>query len=372
MSRGYISKSGKRGANSYHVQIELDRIGNKRNRRFFTIKGTYKDAQKALTAALNAADAGTLVDPTRMTVQEYLQAWLDSSTTLSPKTRERYDELAKVQIFPHVGQIKIQKLKPEHLEQWHSALLASGLAPRTIVHAHRVLSVCLTRAVTNGTLARNVASVARPPMVEDEEVVILTPEQVSAVLQALKGHSIYPIVALALSTGMRRGELCALRWSDVDLDRGVLHVENSLEETRHGGLRVKPPKTKSGRRNISLSGDAVVMLREHRKQQLELRLVLGQGGQPALVFSNIEGGHIKPNSISRNWLRLIIAKKLPRVGFHALRHTHASVLIGRGVDILTVSRRLGHRKASVTLDIYGHLIEGADNAAADAIEGMLK
>lgn len=114
------------------------------------------------------------------------------------------------------------------------------------------------------------------------------------------------------------------------------------------------------------------MLREHRKRQIELRLALGQGGPPTLVFSTIEGEHIKPNSVSRNWLRLITAKGLPRVGFHALRHTHASALINAGVDILTISRRLGHRKASITLDVYGHLIEGADAAVARAIEGVLK
>ena len=112
--------------------------------------------------------------------------------------------------------------------------------------------------------------------------------------------------------------------------------------------------------------------REHRKRQIELRLALGQGGPPTLVFSTIEGEHIKPNSVSRNWLRLITAKGLPRVGFHALRHTHASALINAGVDILTISRRLGHRKASITLDVYGHLIEGADAAAARAMEGVLK
>lgn len=174
-----------------------------------------------------------------------------------------------------------------------------------------------------------------------------------------------------MSTGARRGELLALQWSDIDLDRATVRIERSLEETKQG-LRLKPPKTKRGRRNISLSADAVTMLREHRKRQIELRLALGQGGPPTLVFSTIKGEHIKPNSVSRNWLRLITAKGLPRVGFHALRHTHASALINAGVDILTISRRLGHRKASITLDVYGHLIEGADAAAARAIEGVLK
>jgi integrase len=114
------------------------------------------------------------------------------------------------------------------------------------------------------------------------------------------------------------------------------------------------------------------MLRAHRKQQIELRLLLGQGGQPTLVFSTIEGTHLSPNGLSRSWRQTCAARKLPRVKFHALRHTHASTLIRAGVDVLTISRRLGHSKAAMTLDVYGHLVEGADTAAAKAIEGVLK
>ena len=212
---------------------------------------------------------------------------------------------------------------------------------------------------------------SKPPAVEQDEIEILAPEQIAAVLDSLRGHSLHPIVSLALATGLRRGELLALEWSDIDLDRGVLRVERSVEETK-AGLRVKPPKTKRGRRNIGLPADTVAMLREHRKAQMELRLALGQGGQPVLVFSTIEGGHLKPNGISRSWRQTCKARKLPRVQFHALRHTHASTLIRAGVDVLTISRRLGHSSASMTLDVYGHLMEGADDAAVKAIEGMLK
>lgn len=162
-----------------------------------------------------------------------------------------------------------------------------------------------------------------------------------------------------------------MQWSDVDPDRGVLRIERSVEETR-SGLRVKPPKTKRGRRNIGLPPEAVDMLRSHRKQQIELRLALGQGGQPSLVFSTLEGDLLSPDNLSRDWRRVCNTRKLPRVSFHALRHTHASMLIRKGVDILTISRRLGHSKASVTLDTYGHLIEGADTAAAEAIASILE
>jgi integrase len=151
----------------------------------------------------------------------------------------------------------------------------------------------------------------------------------------------------------------------------VLRVERSVEETKRG-LRVKAPKTRRSRRNIGLAPDAVAMLRAHRKQQIELRLALGQGGSPVLVFSTIEGEMLSPDNLSRDWRRICDARRLPRCSFHALRHCHASKLIREGVDILTVSRRLGHSNASLTLDVYGHLIEGGDAAAVKAIDGLLK
>ena len=186
------------------------------------------------------------------------------------------------------------------------------------------------------------------------------------------GHALFPIVSLALATGMRRGELLGLQWGDIDLDAGRLRVERSIEETK-AGLRLKSPKTKRGRRNVTLPPEAVAMLRPHKVKMLEVRLVLGLGNitPETLVFSTVEGGLLSPDNLSRDWCRVGKAKNLPRVSFHALRHTHASVLIRAGVDILTISRRLGHSKPSVTLDTYGHLIEGADAAAATAIASVL-
>jgi integrase len=167
---------------------------------------------------------------------------------------------------------------------------------------------------------------------------------------------------------MRRGELLGLQWGDVDLGVGSLRVERSVEETRQG-LRLKPPKTRRGRRTIRLSTHASTLLRVHKVKQLELRLGLGLGKiEPTtLVFSTVEGGLLRPRNITKAWWRVVPDKQ-----FHSLRHTHASMLINAGVDTLTISRRLGHSKAAITLDTYGHLVAGADEAAAAAIEGVLK
>jgi integrase len=362
-------------ADAWQIKFEYKpREGRKRFTRYVTVKGTRQDAQK-LTRLLSAADAGTLPDPSNATVADYLRSWLDSAHEQSPKTLERYRELAERQIIAHLGATKLQKLKPEAIRAWHSTLLQGGLSARTAGHAHRLLRLVLGCAVRNGTLARNVAALEAPPKVEDKEIEILSPDQALAVLGALQGSTLHPIVSLALATGTRRGELCGLQWGDIDLDSkpAVLRVERSIEETR-SGLRVKSPKTKRGRRNLTLPPEAVAMLRAHKVQQMELRLVLGQGAirSDTFVFSDVEGRMLSPDNLSRDWRRVCNSKNLPRVPFHALRHTHASMLIAAKVDILTISRRLGHSKAAMTLDVYGHLIGGADEAAAKAIEGMLK
>jgi integrase len=367
--RGSIRK---RGRASWELKFDIPSDDGKRRTRYVTFRGSRNEAARELTKLLGATDEGTLPDPSNATVAEYIDAWLRAPKG-SAKTMERYGELFRNQVAPHLGGHKLQKLKPEHVQQWHGVLIATGLSARTVKHAHKLLHRVLTDAVKNGTLARNVAAVHAPPDVEDAEIEILSPDQIADVLAKLDGHTLFPIVSLALATGMRRGELLGLQWGDIDLDAATLRVERSVEETR-AGLRLKPPKTKRGRRNLKLPSDAVEMLRAHKVQQMELRLTLGMGKLDArtLVFSDVEGELLKPHTVSRAWQRAVVAKKLPQVTFHSLRHSHASMLISKGVDILTISRRPGHSKAAITLDVYGHLIGGADEAAADAIAGMLK
>ena len=164
---------------------------------------------------------------------------------------------------------------------------------------------------------------------------------------------------------MRRGEMLALRWRDVDLDAAELQVQQSLEET-NSGLRFKAPKTKFGRRTISLPASIVKELRAHRVTQNEERLALGLGkdAPEALVFRRADGSPMLPDSVSSEWRRAVVALKLPKVSLHALRHTHASQLIASGMDVLTISRRLGHGAPSITLDVYSHLFKPTDRGAA--------
>jgi integrase len=193
-------------------------------------------------------------------------------------------------------------------------------------------------------------------------------------LDNLRGKRLYVQAVLALTTGMRLGEILALKEHRAHLDRGVVEVREALEETKAKGIVFKTPKSKAGRRDITLPDIAIEALREHRKQLLELRMKLGLGKLPddALLFANLDGGPLRPSAISSDWGELAERIGMPEITFHALRHTHASQLIANGVDIVTISKRLGHAKPSVTLAIYAHMFTSDDSKAAAAIDAALK
>jgi integrase len=366
----------KRGKKSWRIQYDLPRDENGERRiAYATIRGTRKDAEKALRAKLSAIDAGTHVDPSKLTVGGFLDNWLTTAAPLTAKARtlERYQEFVRLQIKPHLGDVKLQALRPKHMTDWHQALIDEGrLAPSTIAAAHGALRTAIAHAVKTEILARNVAKIISPPKVEKDEVVSLTEDQVADVLDKLSGDPVYPIAAVAIGTGARRGEIAALTWADIDLDAKVMKIRRSLEQTKKYGIRVKAPKSKAGKRTISLPALAVDALREHRIKTLELRMVLGAGALPAdaPVFATIEGEWPSPDGITDQWRAAVKRLDLPKIRFHALRHSHASALIAAGLDVITISRRLGHSKASITLDVYGHLFTENDTAAADAIDAI--
>ena len=380
--KGHIRK---RGGNSFELKYEcgIDPRTGKRVTKYASFKGGKREAQAKLTELLSEVARGVLVDPSKETLAAFMDRWLRdwAAINVGAKTLERYKELTSGHIQPHIGAMPIQKLQPVHLAELYAKLLRegnrqrgkpaiTGLSPRTVGHVHRALHKALKVAVEWGVIQRNAAEVARPPKVHATELEILSVEQARTLIEQLKGRPLYPIVVLGLATGMRRGELLALRWCDVDLDGRKLRVEQSLEQTKVGGLRFKAPKTKHGRRSISLAPSVVAELRTHWKQQQEERLGLGLGKAPgdALVFPKWDGTPRIPTTTSTDWTRTLAQLELPPISLHALRHTHASQLVASGMDVLTISRRLGHSSPTITLGIYAHLFSNTDDRAADVIE----
>jgi integrase len=371
--RGHIRR---RGEGTWELKFDLGRdpLTGKRQVRYVSFKGTKREAQAELTRLLAASATGQLIDPSKATVAEFLERWERdwASINVSRKTAERYSDLIRKHVVPHLGTLPVQKLKPVYLNELYAKLLRDGLAPRTVGHVHRVVHRALGHAARWGVVAQNVASLVSPPPVAAEEIETLTAAQVQSVLVGLRGRILGLMATTLLATGMRRGELLALRWQDVDLAHGRLRVEQSLEQTK-AGLRFKSPKTKHGRRLISLPPSLVAELRAHHKAQQGQRLALGLGKAPtdALVFATWDGKTRSPNALTKQWTVAMKAAGFPNVTLHSLRHTHASHLIASGMDVLTISRRLGHGSPTITLGVYGHLFPNTDDRAAQIMEVAL-
>lgn len=359
----------RRGKSSWRLKFDAgtDPATGERLTKYHTLRGTKAEAQAEAAKIIASAVTGSYVDHSRETVSEFIERWLRdwAAANTSNKTYVRYEQLLRKHVVPHVGALAIQKLKAAHVQSVHAAAARAGLADRTRLHVHRVLHRLLKHAAQWGIVHQNVASLVDAPAVAGKEIEILTAADLKAVLVTLRGRPIYPIAITALGTGMRRSELLALRWQDVDLDKAVLRVERSLEQTKRAGLVFKAPKTRHGRRSITLPSSVVAELRSHWKAQQEMRLMLGIGKAPpeSLVFAAQDGSTRTPNALTKEW-QTVMANAKVKATLHSLRHTHASTLIASGLDVLTISRRLGHGSPAITLSVYGHLFKTDDRAAA--------
>jgi integrase len=348
-----------------------------------TVRGDRKDAEKELRRLLRTLDTGEHVDPTRLSVKQWLEQWLETvRTEVAPKTHERYGEIVRNFLIPALGNFALTKLVPSHIQKAYNEWAiggrldgkSGGLAPQTRRHIHRILRTALARAVEQQLLARNPADVfkKRLPKVERRELVTLTADQSAQLLEAIAHSRVYWPVLLALSTGMRRGEILAVRWKNVDLELGTLRVVESLEQTKTS-IRFKAPK--SGRhRAITLPGYAVEELRRLKREQAEALLALGvRQTSNTLLCCRADGEPHQPLSLTYEFARFMgRLKDLPRVRFHDLRHSHATQLLASGVHPKIASERLGHASVGITLDLYSHVTDTMQGEAAVKLDSAMQ
>jgi integrase len=316
-----------------------------RRRKWHSFSGTKRDAQKECARLITEVGKGSYVEASKITVGEYVHSRInqwEAEGSITARSALRYCQLLDNQIVPHLGTKPLQKLIRLDLEGWHTALRNGGLSARTIGAAHRLLSKALNIAEGDGLIVKNACRAQRPPKVTENERAIV--RDIRGLVEKIAGSRLYVHAIIALFTGMRLGEVLALREEHVDLNAGVIRVREALEETNAFGVRFKGTKTTAGRRDITLPAIVIETLREHRREVLETRLRLGLGklGPQDLLFSNIEGKPLRPRNVSESWANLAERIGLPEITFHSLRHTHASQLIAQGIDIVTISKRLGH------------------------------
>ncbi|MGE3778363.1 MAG: tyrosine recombinase XerC, partial [Pirellulaceae bacterium] len=296
-----------------------------------------------------AQNGGLSLEPATTSLSDYLERWLDYvKANVSPRSHERYTEIVRKSLGPRLGSVKLARLKPEHIAAAYADALArgrrdgkGGLSPRTVHHMHRILKQALSRAVRWQLLARNPADAVDPPKVERKELITYDLNATVRAIDALRGTRMLVPAILSLLCGLRRGEVAALRWRNVDLDSAALAVVESAEQTR-GGVRYKEPK--SGRaRKVSLSSTVIDELKAWQIAQSEELSHLGllPDGN-TFVVTQVDGRPLQPRSITHEWVRLSKVKGLPRIRFHDLRHAHATHLLSAGVHPKVASERLGH------------------------------
>ena len=378
--RGHIIKRYK---NSYTIVLTLGRdpTTGKPKQQWISIKGTKKDAEKHLADLLHQLDTGTFMKPGKATLGEFLERWLKDYVwpNLAPRTAEGYESIVYQHLIPQLGNITLTQLKPEHLQKYYANRQANGrcngkggLNPLTVRHHHMTLHCALENAMRLGLLPRNPADAVSPPRYQRSEIRTLNEDDIHVLLEAAKSTPYYAVFHLALFSGMRRSELLALRWCDVDLLLCQVYVSRTIHRLRDGSITYRTPKTAKGRRMIALSPAAVSVLREHRVKQEEARTILGiHLNDDDLVFIDLNGNPLLPDTVSHAWTKLAQRTGLKGIRLHDARHTHASLMLKQGVHPKIVQERLGHASIQITLDTYSHVAPGLQEAAAARFDKLV-
>lgn len=364
----------KRAPGVYKLIVEMgeDAMG-RRHRRCFTVHGTLRQAEKELAKIVREIDTGAFCDAARISVGEYLDRWLEDygRHKLAARSLERYQSIVTQHMRPAIGCITLGKLRPAHIQNLYGVWLTEGLSPSTVQKHHAVLHAALDSAVRLQMLPSNPTDAVDVPKARRREMQALDELQTAELLQAAKGKPLYAPVFVAVSTGLRRGELLGLRWQDVDLDAGALSVVRTIEEVG-GQITFKDPKTPKSRRRVSLGPSVIEVLRQLHKEHAETRLLCGSGYNPdGLVFVDADGAPWRPLRLTDSFGRLAKRAGFPRLRLHDLRHTHATQLLRAGVHVKVVSERLGHANISTTLDTYSHVLPGMQEDAVALHDAVL-
>ena len=371
--RGHLAR---RGSRYYAVIYEgIDPATGKERHRWYPAGTAKKTAEKKLAELVKRMHDGDYRAPEKITIGDYmLDRWLPSKRTrVKPSTAQAYEANIRLHIIPYIGFISLQKLQPEDLDDLYVKLLTEGkrngkgggLSPKSVRNVHATIQSALSDAVRKGTVIRNVADLADPPSISrsGRSMNVWSSDQLGVFLNAIADHELHPLYFLAVTTGMRRGELAGLVWRNVDLDAARLTVNQQVVSVEYE-LIEDDLKTENSRRTIDLDEHTVTMLRRHRNQQHEERKAFGRRVTDGFVFAKPNGSPIHPDFISQTFERTVNQLDIPRIRLHDLRHTHATILLQQNVHPKVVSERLGHSSIAFTMTVYQHVMPGMQAEAA--------
>ncbi len=339
---------------SGHWRAQTTPINNHRVTRTFKTKlealTWLRDMQSELTRGFDYQGSKTLL-------KNYLHDWLETSRiALRPKTADSYSRTMDKHIIPNLGEVPLKDLTPFQVEKFYAGLIENGVGIRTVRLVHSILHCALERAVFQLLLTRNPAAHTALPRYKHGEMKVLDEGEVNQFLLAAIDSPYIGLYHLAVKTGMRKGELLGLKWSDLQWGSGRLNVQRQLQDVRGMGSFFQEPKTSSGRRTLMLGEGTIQTLREHCEfQQIQKELAGQRWHENDLIFPSKIGTPLNPSNLRLDFNRVLERAGIPRVRFHDLRHTAASLMLNNGIPVLVVSKILGHSKPSITLDIYGHL-----------------
>lgn len=386
----------KRGENSFLLVVEAgyDAQG-KRIKKTRTIKVTEKFTPKKLKEHLELelakfkmeVEAGEYIAPEKMTFQTFVEEWRTKYAIkeMGPKTLEIYTGYLKNRILPVFGHMRLDQIKPFHVVRFMSELSDDGsrqdgkegaLSPGTIRYIHRVMKNILQRAEEWQIIKKNPAADVKKPKETYKDIEVYDEEDIAALFEALEKEPIHwrMMITLAITTGLRRGELVGLEWKHIDLDNGTLEVKQSISMRIKGETIISEPKTKKSKRKISLPDNLIDQLKEYYFHARKVRFQMGdkwQGEDRFFVFCNPEGTPFHPETPYLYFRRFLKKNGLKYIRFHALRHTSATLLISQGVHAKIISERLGHASITTTMNVYGHALQSADKEAANKFNNII-
>ncbi|MEW5954709.1 MAG: tyrosine-type recombinase/integrase [Bacillota bacterium] len=368
-----------RSSKSWTIIIEAGRDPKtgKRKRIKKAFRGTKKAAEKEMARMLYELEQGLFVEVSKLSFGDYLTMWLNEyARNKAPKTYLRYEEIILKSVIPELGQIRIEKLKPLHLQSYYTKMLESGkkngtgLSPTTVLQHHRIIHKALEMAIKWQIVPRNIADAVDPPKKFKSEITPLNEDQVRMMIKSATSTVYYTQIVLAVLTGMRRGEIYGLRWQDIDSKNGTITIKQTAQYTPKDGIIYKEPKTSRSKRTIDVSDFVLDALKRQKVEQIKARLAMGKKyrNKENLVFTLADGKPQHPDSISTWFPEFMNKSKLPRIRYHDLRHTHASLLLKGGESLKLICDRLGHSSIGITADTYTHLAPGMQKKAAANLE----